>query len=50
MIARVDLSGAKPGERLRVRGQWVETGVRWSKARAAKLEAEVARLSRASGR
>ena len=50
MIARVDLSGAKPGERLRVRGQWVEDGVRWSDARAAKLEAEVARPSRASGR
>ena len=45
-VARVDLSGGKPGEPLRVRGLWVEPDVRWTDRRAARLDAEVARLNR----
>lgn len=49
MIARVDLSGGPKTGLRPIQQQWVEEGVRWSNRRQARLEAEVARLSRFAG-
>ncbi len=50
LVARVDLSGSRATEPLQLRGLWAEDGVRWTDARAARLDAEIARLNRASRR
>lgn len=49
MIARIDLSGGPKTGPLPIQQNWVEPGVRWSDRRQARLEAEVARLSRLAG-
>lgn len=46
MVARIDLSGGPKTGLRPIQQQWVEEDVRWSQARQARLEAEVARLSR----
>lgn len=49
MIGRVDLSGGPKTGLRPIQQFWTEPKIRWSQRRQAKLEAEVARLSRLAG-
>lgn len=49
LIGRIDMKAHRDSDVLRVAGLWPERGVKWSKARQARLEAELQRLTRLAG-
>lgn len=49
MIGRIDMKAWRDRDVLNIRAVWPERGVRWSKAKTALLEAEMARVARFSG-
>ena len=49
LIGRIDMKAQRDNERLKIRAYWPEPGVRASKGRLAKLEAELQRMARFSG-
>jgi len=49
LIGRIDMKAQRDNDRLQVRAYWPEPGVRASKGRLAKLEAELQRMARFSG-
>ncbi|WP_434052430.1 MAG: crosslink repair DNA glycosylase YcaQ family protein [Roseibium sp.] len=49
LIGRIDIKAQRDKDRLQVRAYWPEEGVRASKGRLAKLEAELQRMARFSG-
>ncbi len=49
LIGRIDMKALRGESRLHVRAYWPEKGVRESKARMAKLDAELARIARFAG-
>lgn len=49
LIGRIDMKAQRDNERLQVRAYWPEPGVRASKGRLSKLEAELQRMARFSG-
>jgi uncharacterized protein YcaQ len=49
MVGRIDLKGDRASGCLNVVNLWAEPGVKWTAARRARLEAELARLARFAG-
>nr|WP_319386917.1 crosslink repair DNA glycosylase YcaQ family protein [uncultured Roseibium sp.] len=49
LIGRIDMKAQRDNERLKIRAYWPEPGVRASKGRLSKLEAELQRMARFSG-
>jgi len=49
LIGRIDMKALRSEDRLHVRAFWPETGVRMTKGRLARLEAELGRMARFSG-
>ena len=49
MIGRIEISGDRKVGRLIVKQLWQESGVKWTEARASKLDAELARMARFIG-
>jgi len=49
LIGRIDMKALRSEDRLHVRAYWPETGVRPSKGRLSKLQAELERMARFSG-
>ncbi|MEL7526060.1 MAG: crosslink repair DNA glycosylase YcaQ family protein [Pseudomonadota bacterium] len=49
LIGRIDMKAQRDNDRLQVRAYWPEPGVRASKGRLSKLEAELQRMARFSG-
>ncbi len=48
-IGRIDMKCDRPADTLSVKGLWLEPGLRFSKGRAQRLEAELERLARFAG-
>jgi uncharacterized protein YcaQ len=49
LIGRIDIKAHRDCDELRVTALWPETGLRWSAARTARLEAELTRVARLAG-
>ncbi|MWD28266.1 winged helix-turn-helix domain-containing protein [Aquicoccus sp. SCR17] len=49
LVGRIDMKAERDADRLRVTALWPEPGVRWGKARLARLEAELERITRLAG-
>jgi uncharacterized protein YcaQ len=49
LIGRLDVKAARDARTLRIRAFWPEKGVKWSKGRQQKLEAELERMGRFTG-
>ena len=49
MVGRIDMSGDRGADVLRVTTLWPEPGIRWGKLRQARLEAELDRVARFAG-
>jgi len=49
LVGRIDMKALRAEDVLSVRALWPEAGMRWGKARQARLEAELCRLARFSG-
>lgn len=49
IVGRIDMKAHRDSGALRVSALWPERGVRWGKARQARLEAELARICRLAG-
>ncbi|MCV6584420.1 MAG: winged helix DNA-binding domain-containing protein [Marinibacterium sp.] len=49
MVGRVDMRARRDADELVVRALWPEPGLRWSKTRHARFEAELARVTRFAG-
>ena len=49
LVGRVDMKADRKSDILQVAALWPETGIRWGKARQARLEAELTRVARLAG-
>jgi len=49
IVGRIDMKADRAADRLRVTALWPEPGIRWTAPRQARLEAELARLTRLAG-
>lgn len=50
LVGRIDVSADKSRDALKVTGVWPERGIKWGAGRQTRLEAELTRLARFSGR
>jgi uncharacterized protein YcaQ len=49
IVGRIDMKADRAADLLRVTALWPEPGIRWTAPRQARLEAELARLTRLAG-